>query len=49
MPWVLEAMKDVSSCDKLRGAAEMNLKDLGWCAKEGDSPVRVSNCNIVVS
>ena len=24
MPWLLEAMKDVISCDKLRGLANMN-------------------------
>ena len=24
MPWVLEAMKDVISCDKLRGSANTN-------------------------
>jgi hypothetical protein len=27
MPWLSEAMKDVISCDKLRGGANMNLSE----------------------
>jgi hypothetical protein len=46
MPWILEAMKDVVSCDKLRGAAtSVNPKISEWGNPAGGRSVTRKRAN----